>query len=164
MTITSAKMAYGGKTADVTKILQDAMDSIPHMPIKVDDNWIDGTGGNVKTLTIDAMIDGKAVKETVKDGEIILLPRVPADGVPIPKASQKFVVVEAYYGGGLKWVDVTAKIRGKISDASESISAALVAGMDPLPGKVKTLTVVFEVRGRRYFRYVKEGFTTPLLQ
>jgi len=164
VTVTSAKMAYAGKTADVTKLLQDAMEAVPHMPIQADDAWLDGTGGTFKTLTLDLQIDGKPVKETVKDGEVTLLPRFPADGIPNPKASQKFVILEAYYGGGVKWVDVTARIKAKVTDASDSISTTLLSGLDPLPYKLKTLAVVFEVRGRRYFRYVKEGFTTPLLQ
>jgi hypothetical protein len=161
--ISSAKIAYGGKTADVTKILQDALQATPHMPIKIDDNWVDGTGGNVKVLTIEAQIDGKQVKETVKEGDVILLPKIPADGLPMPRASQKFLLIEAYCGAGLRWVNVTEKLKGKLADTSDTISTTLV-GFDPLPGKLKTLTVVFEARGRRYLRHVVEGFSAPMLQ
>ncbi|HVR87054.1 MAG TPA: hypothetical protein VMU54_22205, partial [Planctomycetota bacterium] len=68
----------------------------------------------------------------------------------------------AYFGAGLKWTDVSTKIRGKVTDPFEAISTS-VCGMDPLPGKVKTLVVIFEFRGRCYCRWVTEGFTTPLL-
>jgi hypothetical protein len=165
VTITKAKFSAGSKTFDLVRVLQEAFDKNPYTPIRCDDYLVAGenTLGQAKSMVLEGTIEGQALKETLKDGEVFVFPRIPTDGAASPKASQRFAIIEAQFGVGVNWVDVTDNLRSKLSDPYTTIQDSIVK-IDPFPGKVKTLAVVFEFRGRRYLRWLSDGDSMSLLR
>lgn len=165
VTITKAKFNAGPKTFDLAKVVQEAFDKNPYAFIRCDDYLVAGenTLGQAKSMALEGNIDGQAMKENLKDGEVFVFPRISADGAASPKASQRFAIIEAQFGVGVTWVDVTDNLRSKLSDPYTTIQDSIVK-IDPFPGKVKTLAVIFEFRGRRYLRWLSDGDSMSLLR
>lgn len=165
ITLTKVKFSAGNKTFDLTKDVQAAYDKNSYMPIRCDDYLVMGenTMGQGKSMSIEGSIDGKTIKENVKDGEVFIYPRIPSDGVTDPKASQKFAIVEAWFGVGTSFGDCTEALRAKLTDVYQPFANSII-NQDPFPGKVKTMVVIFEFRGKRYVRWLSDGDTIPLLR
>jgi uncharacterized delta-60 repeat protein len=67
-------------------------------------------------------------------------------------------VIEASYGAGSTYVDVSSYVSAGISSSSASMSVSNTAfGGDPVPGQVKTLYVTYQDRTGRYLISAREG-------
>ncbi len=158
ITITKARFMANGKPFDIAGELQDAYDKNPGTPIRCDDYPVPGKAflGQMKALFIEGTLDGKPFKESIEDGEVFVLPKIPAAGLASPKASQRFMIIEAYLGKGTTWTDVTEIIRAKVTDPTQQVPQE-ITGLDPYPGTIQVLALIFEIRGKRYLKWAATG-------
>jgi hypothetical protein len=166
--ITTAKLTAGAKAIDVAKLLQDLYDRDQFAVIRLDSKLEVGENinGLTKSLLLEGQINGKKFKESYKDGDVVALPRLPTDGVAVPKGSQSFQIISAHYGLGAKFKDVTESIRSKVTDPNarlEGPTLSALCGGDPFPYMTKTLVILYEFRGRRYQWWMAESDSPTVL-
>ena len=140
----------GGRrlSADVTRAVAARVngDSL-ELTVNGDTLGVDPAPGAVKTLTVEYEFNGQRQTVTAKDSETLMLPPITT-----------FVVTRATYGVPGRTIDATntvnarrAGLRLEMPVNGESL------GGDPAPGVIKTLTVEYEVNGRRRTVTAQDG-------
>jgi len=142
----------GGRrnSADVTRAVTARVsgDSL-ELTVNGDTLGVDPAPGTVKTLTVEYELDGRRQTATAKDAEILVLPPVTS-----------FHVISANYGVRGRTIDVTNNVSARRSGLRVNVPVTSeTMGGDPAPGVVKTLTVEYEINGRRRVATAMDGET-----
>jgi hypothetical protein len=120
----------------------------------------DPMAGMAKALTLTFTYHGKQQTVTIPETGVEVFPPIPHDGILVP--TQDFRIVEAFWGRGNAWTDVTTKTRQLVKGPTVQFKPSpQIFGVDPAPLQPKFFLVVYEYSGRRYGRSVVqlEGLT-----
>lgn len=161
--VQKAGLTVGKTPVDVTKAVQDLLDSNPSSPLVVDHYTGGPFPGEERKLTIEYLIGKLPGKEVAGHWEAVVIPGVSPRGSIHPQASHAFSIVSAHYGAGFVLTDVTEKARRALLDGYTMVAADFAA-IDPNPGQTKTLAVVFDCHGRRFIRWMKQGESGTLMK
>jgi len=113
---------------------------------------IDPAPGQVKTLTVEYELNGQRMTATARDLETMILPAVTT-----------FTIYSATYGVPGRTLNATNAVSSRIVDKRlEIVINDSTLGGDPAPNVVKTLTVDYEVNGRRGTATAQDGQTLRL--
>jgi hypothetical protein len=145
----------GGRraSADVTNAVaaRVANDTL-ELTVNGDSLGVDPAPGTVKTLTIEYELNGQRQTTTAKDAEIVILPGIVS-----------FTIYSATYGVQGRTLDATRAVTARLSgNRLELPVTGDTLGGDPAPGVVKTLTVDYELNGRRRTATAQDGETLRL--
>ena len=151
--ILRATYTGGRRNADVTSAVA-ARVANDMLELNVNGNTLgaDPAPGTVKTLTIEYEINGQRQTATAKDGEAVILPAVTS-----------FTIYSATYGVQGRTLDATRAVAARVSNNRLELPVTGdTLGGDPAPGIVKTLTVDYELNGRRRTATARDGETLRL--
>jgi hypothetical protein len=145
----------GGRraSADVTNAVaaRVAGDTL-ELTVNGDTLGVDPAPGTVKTLTIEYELNGQRQTATAKDGEAVFLPGVTS-----------FTIYSATYGAQGRTLDATRAVTARLNNNRLELPiTGDTLGGDPAPGVVKTLTVDYELNGRRRTATAQDGETLRL--
>ena len=145
----------GGRraSADVTNAVaaRVANDTL-ELTVSGDTLGVDPAPGTVKTLTIEYELNGQRQTATARDAEVVILPGIVS-----------FTIYSATYGAQGRTIDATRAITARVAgNRLELPVTGDILGGDPAPGVVKTLTVNYELNGRRRTATAQDGETLRL--
>jgi hypothetical protein len=154
--ITFVKVSCGN--VDLTKQLQEAFDLDPRRPVCYFDDYVapSPSPDSPKSMFVDYDLAGRRFQEKPSSRAIVVIPGIPPKGMLLLEASRKFEVISAYYGAGIRFVDVTDTAIKVIPSPYVQV-AGNIGGGDPCPGQVKVLILVYDLYGRRMVKAIREG-------
>ena len=145
----------GGRraSADVTNAVaaRVAGDTL-ELTVSGDTLGVDPAPGTVKTLTIEYELNGQRQTATARDAEVVILPGIVS-----------FTIYSATYGTQGRTLDATRAVTARVANNRLELPVTGdTLGGDPAPGVVKTLTVDYELNGRRRTATAQDGETLRL--
>jgi hypothetical protein len=155
-TLRILRASYSGgrrATADVTRIVSERVAG-DFLELTVNGETLGGdpAPGIVKTLTVEYEWNGQRQTATARDMETLVIPAVTS-----------LNVVRAVYGVPGRMIDATSAVSARRSaNRLELTVNGETLGGDPAPGVVKTLTVDYDVNGRRRTASARDGETLRL--
>jgi len=150
--IQSASYGLLSQTADVTEsVAKWASSGQPATSVNNGLSNGDPAPNVVKELMVDYTVGGQAHSATIAENKPLALPDAPA-------GTANLVIRKALYGVIGNTVDVTAAVAAIAATGVSSLRADnKIAGGDPVPLKVKALSVAFTVDGVARRQKVSEG-------
>ncbi|MBI2689210.1 MAG: hypothetical protein HYX27_23140 [Acidobacteria bacterium] len=155
-TLRIIRASYGSgrrANADVTAAVTNRVsNNTLELPVNGDTLGIDPAIGSTKTLTVEYELDGQRQVATARDTETLFLPPVTS-----------LTIYSATYGVPGRSINATQAVAARVSNyrAEIPVNDATLGG-DPAPNVVKTLTVEYEVNGRRTIATAQDGQTLRL--
>jgi hypothetical protein len=142
----------GGRraAADVTRIVTERVSGdFLELTVSGDTLGGDPAPGTVKTLTVEYEWNGQRQTATARDLETLVIPAVTS-----------LSVVRASYGVPGRMMDTTPAVASRLSNNRLELTVTGdTLGGDPAPGVVKTLTVDYDLNGRRRTATAQDGET-----
>jgi hypothetical protein len=158
--IIRARYGSGDRWSDVTAILQDQVRD-GRLSLKVNNTNMGGDPAEErrKELRLEWEYRGQRQESLFLEGDFIDLPGDAADhDRDYDRSSQGLRIIRARWGGGNRWLDVTATLQSLVNnDRLDAKVNNTNMGADPAEDQHKELEVEWEYRGRRQESRLREG-------
>jgi tetratricopeptide (TPR) repeat protein len=151
--------SYGARDSWVDVLKQARENEVgDHLKFSTN-NLPDPMFGVVKNLVIAYSVDGKVGLALMPESREFILPPMEPARMSVVLA-QGFAVLEARYGDGDKWVDVSDEFRKRTVDGKLDSSAADLP--DPVFGTHKALVILYAWEGRIYLSITQDNLRISL--
>ena len=156
--INRAIYGSGRRTSDVTSRLNSQIQNDQlYLPVNTNTMGGDPAPGQVKTLTVQYVLNGRSNEVVVNEGDTLRLP------YGMNNNQSNLQINRATYGAGYRTLDVTSRLNSQVQNDQLNLRVNTnTMGSDPAPGQAKTLTVQYAINGRTSQIVVNDGDTLRL--